>query len=69
MGDTGSMFLGGLVVALAFGMGRPILLILVGVIYLCEAFSDIIQVAYYKKTKKRSLIEHYAIHKKRANRS
>ncbi len=53
MGDTGSMFLGGLVVALSFGIGRPVLLIFAGIIYLLEALSDIIQVAYYKKTKKR----------------
>ncbi len=53
MGDTGSMFLGGLVVAISFGTGRPILLILSGIIYLLEALSDIIQVLYYKKTKKR----------------
>lgn len=53
MGDTGSMFLGGLVVALSFGIGKPILLILAGIIYLIEALSDVIQVAYYKKTKKR----------------
>ncbi len=53
MGDTGSMFLGGIVVALAFGTGRPIILIPAGCIYLFEALSDIIQVAYYKKTKKR----------------
>jgi phospho-N-acetylmuramoyl-pentapeptide-transferase len=53
MGDTGSMFLGGLVVAIAFGTGRPVILILSGIIYLLEALSDIIQVAYYKKTKKR----------------
>jgi len=53
MGDTGSLFLGGLVVALAFGVGRPILLIFAGIIYLIEAFSVILQVAYYKKTKKR----------------
>ncbi len=53
MGDTGSMFLGGMVVALSFGIGRPVLLIFAGIIYLLEALSDIIQVAYYKKTKKR----------------
>lgn len=53
MGDTGSMFLGGMVVALSFGTGRPILLIFAGIIYLLEALSDIIQVLYYKKTKKR----------------
>ena len=53
MGDTGSMFLGGVVVALAFGIGRPILLILSGIVYLLEALSDILQVAHYKRTKKR----------------
>ena len=53
MGDTGSMFLGGLVVALSFGIERPVLLIFAGVTYFMEALSDIIQVAYYKKTKKR----------------
>ncbi len=53
MGDTGSMFLGGMVVAIAFGTGKPILLIFAGVTYFSEALSDIIQVAYYKKTKKR----------------
>ena len=53
MGDTGSMFLGGMVVAISFGIGRPVLLIFAGVTYFLEALSDIIQVAYYKKTKKR----------------
>lgn len=53
MGDTGSMFLGGCVVALSFGIGKPVLLVLAGFVYLCEAFSVILQVAYYKKTKKR----------------
>jgi phospho-N-acetylmuramoyl-pentapeptide-transferase len=53
MGDTGSMFLGGLVVGLSFAVGRPILLIVIGIIYLIEAFSVMIQVAYFKKTKKR----------------
>ncbi len=53
MGDTGSMFLGGMVVAVSFGIGRPVLLIFAGITYLLEALSDIIQVAYYKKTKKR----------------
>ena len=53
MGDTGSMMLGGLIVGISFAVGRPILLILVGIVYLAEAFSVMIQVAYYKKTKKR----------------
>lgn len=53
MGDTGSMFLGGMVVAISFGIERPILLIFAGCTYFLEAISDIIQVLYYKKTKKR----------------
>ena len=53
MGDTGSMFLGGMVVALSFGINRPILLLLAGCMYFIEAISVMLQVAYYKKTKKR----------------
>ncbi len=53
MGDTGSMFLGGMMVAISFATGRPILLILVGIVYLAEAFSVMLQVAHYKRTKKR----------------
>ena len=53
MGDTGSLFLGGLVVGLSFAVNSPILLIFSGIIYLIEAFSVMIQVAYYKRTKKR----------------
>lgn len=53
MGDTGSMFLGGMVVAVSFGIGRPVLLIFAGCTYFLEAISDIIQVLYYKKTRKR----------------
>ncbi len=53
MGDTGSMFLGGMVVALSFAVDRPVFLILIGLIYLIEALSVMLQVAYFKKTKKR----------------
>lgn len=53
MGDTGSMFLGGCVVALSFMINRPALLILTGIVYLCEAMSVVIQVAYFKRTGKR----------------
>ena len=53
MGDTGSLFLGGIAVAMAFASGYPILLMLAGLLYFVEALSVIIQVAYYKKTKKR----------------
>ena len=53
MGDTGSMFLGGVVVAVCFAIKQPLLLILVGVVYLCEAFSVILQVISFKTTGKR----------------
>lgn len=53
MGDTGSMFFGGLVVGLSFAVGKPILLIFAGIVYLCEALSVVIQVAHFKRTKKR----------------
>lgn len=55
MGDTGSMFLGGMVVALAFAVDRPIYLILMGVIYLIEALSVVLQVFWFKRTGKRLL--------------
>ncbi|MCI2057667.1 MAG: phospho-N-acetylmuramoyl-pentapeptide-transferase [Oscillibacter sp.] len=50
MGDTGSLFLGGAVAALAFAMDMPLILIPVGVVYILETLSDIIQVAYFKAT-------------------
>lgn len=53
MGDTGSMFLGGLMVALAFGVNMPALLVLVGIVYICEAGSVVLQVASFKLTGKR----------------
>ncbi|MDR1066783.1 MAG: phospho-N-acetylmuramoyl-pentapeptide-transferase [Clostridiales bacterium] len=53
MGDTGSLALGGLIAALAIMLKMSLFLPLIGVIYVIEAISDIIQVAYYKATKKR----------------
>lgn len=53
MGDTGSMFLGGMVVALSFGIGAPILLVFAGCVYFMEAISVMLQVSYFKLTKKR----------------
>ena len=50
MGDTGSLFMGGAVAALAFAMDMPLVLILVGIIYILETLSDIIQVTYFKAT-------------------
>ena len=53
MGDTGSLFLGGLIVALAFGTGLPLFLIFLGIIYIIEALSVVIQVTSFKLTGKR----------------
>lgn len=53
MGDTGSLFLGGLVVGLAFLINNPLIILLVGIIYVIESASDIIQVGFYKLTHKR----------------
>jgi len=53
MGDTGSMFLGGAVTALAFGIGNPVILVLVGIIYMVEALSVVLQVISFKTTGKR----------------
>lgn len=50
MGDTGSLFLGGAVCGLAFALDIPLVLILVGIIYIAETLSDIIQVGYFKLT-------------------
>lgn len=53
MGDTGSMFLGGCVVALGFSIGQPFLILIAGIIYLIEALSVVIQVISFKLTGKR----------------
>ena len=50
MGDTGSLFLGGAVCAMAFALDVPLVLVLVGIIYIAETLSDIIQVGYFKLT-------------------
>ncbi len=50
MGDTGSLFLGGAVAALAFAYDIPLILITLGIIYIIETLSDIIQVGYFKLT-------------------
>ena len=50
MGDTGSLFLGGAVCGLAFALDVPLVIPLVGLIYVLETLSDIIQVIYFKAT-------------------
>ncbi len=50
MGDTGSLFLGGTVCGLAFALDIPLVIVLIGIIYVAETLSDIIQVVYFKIT-------------------
>ncbi|MEG0812932.1 MAG: phospho-N-acetylmuramoyl-pentapeptide-transferase [Clostridium sp.] len=50
MGDTGSLALGGFVASSAFMMQMPLFIAIVGLIYLIEVLSVIIQVVYFKKT-------------------
>ena len=53
MGDTGSLFLGGLVTGAAFMINYPLLILYFGIVYTLEGVSDVLQVAVYKLTKKR----------------
>lgn len=62
MGDTGSMYLGGAVTTLAFGLGRPELLFLFGIVYVCEAASVVIQVTYFKLTHGKRIFKMTPIH-------
>ena len=62
MGDTGSLFLGGIVCALAFALEMPLILILVGFVYICETLSVILQVSYFKATHGKRLFKMAPIH-------
>ena len=62
MGDTGSLFLGGAVAAMAFAFDMPLVLILVGIIYICETLSVIMQVTYFKLTHGKRIFKMSPIH-------
>ena len=62
MGDTGSLFLGGVVCTLAFALDMPLILILVGFVYICETMSVILQVGYFKLTHGKRLFKMSPIH-------
>ena len=62
MGDTGSLALGGFVASSAFMMQMPIFIALVGLIYLVEVLSVIIQVTYFKKTGGKRIFKMAPIH-------
>ncbi len=62
MGDTGSLYLGGYMCAIAFALDMPIMLILIGLIYIIEMFSVILQVGYFKLTHGKRLFKMSPIH-------
>ena len=62
MGDTGSLFLGGAVCGLAFALNMPLILIIVGFVYIMETLSVILQVGYFKLTHGKRLFKMSPIH-------
>ncbi len=62
MGDTGSLALGGFVIGTAYMMQMPLYVIIVGLIYLIEVLSVILQVAFFKKTGGKRLFKMAPIH-------
>lgn len=62
MGDTGSLALGGFVASAAFMLKMPIFIVIVGVIYLVEVLSVMIQVTYFKATHGKRFFKMAPIH-------
>ena len=62
MYDTGSLFLGGVVCAMAFALDMPLILILVGFVYIIETLSVILQVSYFKLTHGKRIFKMSPIH-------
>ena len=62
MGDTGSLFLGGIACGLAFALDMPLVLILVGIVYIVETLSVILQVGNFKLTHGKRLFKMSPIH-------
>lgn len=62
MGDTGSLALGGFVASAAYVLQMPLFILIVGLIYLVEVLSVIIQVTYFKKTGGKRIFKMAPIH-------
>ena len=62
MGDTGSLFLGGAICGLAFALNMPLILLLIGIVYIVETLSVILQVGYFKLTHGKRLFKMSPIH-------
>ena len=62
MGDTGSLFLGGAICAAAFVTDMPLILIPLGIVFVIETVSDIIQIVYFKATKGKRVFKMAPLH-------
>ena len=62
MGDTGSLYLGGLVAASSFLLDNILLVLIYGFVFIIEALSDILQVLYFKLTKGKRLFKMAPLH-------
>ncbi len=62
MGDTGSLFISGMVIALAFGTGLPFFVVLFGIIYVIEIGSVVLQRYYFKLTHGKRIFKMSPIH-------
>ena len=62
MGDTGSLALGGFVAAIALILHMPLFIVIVGLIYLVEVISVILQVGYFKLTHGKRIFKMAPIH-------
>ncbi len=62
MGDTGSLFLGGLVVGSAFMLDSPLIALVMGLVYIIETASVMLQVAYFKLTHGKRIFKMTPIH-------
>ncbi len=62
MGDTGSLFIGGALTGLAFGVEQPFLLVPIGILFIAENLSVILQVGYFKLTHGKRLFKMSPLH-------
>ncbi len=62
MGDTGSLFIGGLLMGMAFMTGKVLILLIAGLVYICEMLSSLLQVLYFKLTHGKRLFRMAPVH-------
>ena len=62
MGDTGSLFLGAIVVSISFLLNSPLLVLIYGFIFVIEALSDIVQVGYFKLSNGKRIFKMAPLH-------